>query len=65
MFGLQNQAMQLTQAQYEKLAHCLPVQRGNVTLSNLQMRNAILYVVGHCLPNGAACPSIRATGTLV
>jgi transposase len=39
--------MQLTQAQYEKVAHCLPVQRGNVTLSNLQMLNAMLYVVEH------------------
>ena len=39
--------MQLTQAQYEKIAHCLPVQRGNVSLSNLQVLNAILYVVEH------------------
>ena len=37
--------MQLTQAQYEKIAHCLPVQRGNVSLSNLQALNAMLYVV--------------------
>ena len=39
--------MQLTQAQYEKIAHCLPVQRGNVSLSNLQALNALLYVVEH------------------
>lgn len=39
--------MQLTQAQYEKIAHCLPVQRGNVRLSNLQALNAMLYVVEH------------------
>lgn len=39
--------MQLTQAQYEKIAHCLPVQRGNVTLSNLPALNAMLYVVEH------------------
>ena len=47
MFGLENPAMQLTQAQYEKIAHCLPVQRGNVKLSNLQALNAMLYVVEH------------------
>ena len=39
--------MQLSQAQYEKIAHCLPVRRGNVSLSNLQVLNAILYVVEH------------------
>ena len=39
--------MQLTQVQYEKIAHCLPVQRGNVRLSNLQVLNAILYVLEH------------------
>lgn len=37
--------MQLSQAQYEKIALCLPVQRGNVSLSNLQALNAMLYVV--------------------
>jgi transposase len=47
MFRLENPAMQLTQAQYEKIAHCLPVQRGNVKLSNLQALNAMLYVVEH------------------
>lgn len=36
--------MQITQAQYEMIADCLPVQRGNVTLSNLQVINAILHV---------------------
>ena len=39
--------MQLSPAQYEKIAHCLPVQRGNVSLSNLQALNAMLYVVEH------------------
>ena len=37
--------MQLTQTQYDKIAHCLPLQRGNVKLSNLQALNAMLYVV--------------------
>jgi transposase len=36
--------MEITQAQYERVASCLPVQRGNVRLDNLQVLNAILYV---------------------
>ena len=30
-----------------RIAPYLPVQRGNVSLSNLQVLNAILYVAGH------------------
>jgi len=36
--------MEINQTQYEQIADCLPTQRGNVTLSNLQVVNAILYV---------------------
>ena len=36
--------MELTQEQFEKIADCLPIQRGNVKLSNLEVLNAILYV---------------------
>ena len=36
--------MEINQTQYEQIADCLPRQRGNVTLSNLQVLNAILYV---------------------
>ena len=36
--------MELTEAQYERIAPYLPVQRGNVSISNLQVLNAILYV---------------------
>ena len=36
--------MELTEAQYERLAPHLPVRRGNVSLSNRQVLNAILYV---------------------
>lgn len=36
--------MKLTDAQYARIAPCLPVQRGHVRLSNLQALNAILYV---------------------
>ena len=39
--------MELTEAQYERIAPHLPVQRGNVSLSNRQVLNAILYVAEH------------------
>ena len=39
--------MEITPEQFVKVAHCLPVQRGNVSLSNLQVVNAILYVAEH------------------
>ncbi len=39
--------MEITQEQYERVAHCFPTQRGNVKLSNLQVLNAILYVAEH------------------
>ena len=39
--------MEITAAQFEQIADCLPTQRGNVSLSNLQVLNAILYVAEH------------------
>ncbi len=39
--------MEITQEQYSRIADSLPVQRGNVRLSNLQVLNAILYVAEH------------------
>ena len=39
--------MEITEAQFARIAPCLPVQRGNVSLSNLQVLNAILYVAEH------------------
>ncbi len=39
--------MEISKEQYEKLADCLPRQRGNVSMSNLQVLNAILYVAEH------------------
>ena len=36
--------MEITESQYLRIADCLPRQRGNVSLSNLQVLNAILYV---------------------
>ena len=37
--------MKLTQEQYEKISDCLPKQRGNVSLTNLDFINALLYVL--------------------
>ncbi len=39
--------MELTEAQYARIAPLLPVQRGNVRLSNRHVLNAILYVAEH------------------
>jgi transposase len=36
--------MEITEEQYARIKESLPVQRGNVSLSNLQVLNAILYV---------------------
>ena len=39
--------MEITQAQFGQIEHCLPRQRGNVSMSNLMVLNAILYVAEH------------------
>lgn len=39
--------MQITREQYERIADCFPIQRGNVRFDNLQVMNAILYVAEH------------------
>ncbi len=39
--------MEITAPQYNQIEAYLPVQRGNVTVSNLQVVNAILYVAEH------------------
>ena len=39
--------MELTQSQYELIAHRLPVQRGNVSIPNILVLNAILYIAEH------------------
>ena len=36
--------MEITDAQYRHIAPCLPTPRGHVTLDNLHVLNAILYV---------------------
>jgi len=37
--------MRLSQEQYDKIKHILPVQRGNVTIDNLTLINALLYIL--------------------
>jgi transposase len=39
--------MELTSKQYEKISRCLPKQRGNVSIDNLTVLNAILCVMEH------------------
>jgi len=39
--------MEITAAQYERITHFLPRQRGNVRLNDLQVLNAILYAAEH------------------
>lgn len=39
--------MEITAEQFATIEHCLPRQRGNVSLSNLDVLNAILYVAEH------------------
>jgi transposase len=36
--------MEITDTQYRQIEECLPLQRGNVNVSNLQVINAILFV---------------------
>jgi transposase len=39
--------VEITESQFLRIADCLPRQRGNVRLSNLQVINAILHVAEH------------------
>ena len=39
--------MEITEEQYARIKGSLPVQRGNVSLTNLQFLNAVLYVAEH------------------
>jgi transposase len=41
------QVMEISEAQFQLIAHCLPTQRGNVSMENLNLLNAILYVAEH------------------
>lgn len=39
--------MEITEGQFARIEHCLPLQRGKVSLSDLSVLNAILYVAEH------------------
>ena len=39
--------MEITAAQFKRIEHILPTQRGNVSMTNLNVLNAILYVAEH------------------
>ena len=39
--------MEITAEQFARIEHCLPKQRGNVSMSNLNVLNAILFVAEH------------------
>src|SRR5215510_13545184 len=39
--------MKITEDQFNKIRHCFPRQRGNVSMTNLQVLNAILYATEH------------------
>ena len=39
--------MELTESQFQRIVDCLPRQRGNVGMTNLQLLNALLYMVEH------------------
>jgi transposase len=43
----QEKRMEITEEQYQRIADSLPRQRGNVSVSNLRVLNAILYVAEH------------------
>lgn len=39
--------MKIIESKYQRIEHSMPRQRGNVSHSNLQILNAILYVTEH------------------
>lgn len=39
--------MEISVQQFAGIAHCFPLQRGNVSLPNRQVLNAILYMMTH------------------
>jgi transposase len=54
--------MEITQAQFAQIKTRLPIQRGSVNLSNLNVVKAILYVAEHDC-KWRAFSSALATGT--
>jgi transposase len=37
--------VEITESQFQRVADCLPRQRGNVSMTNLQLLNALLYML--------------------
>ncbi|MDR1197563.1 MAG: hypothetical protein LBK94_00930 [Prevotellaceae bacterium] len=52
--------MKLTKAQYDTVSESFPTRRGNVSLSNLEVLNAILMTATVCGINGIASCLIPA-----
>ena len=46
-FGARLRGVKLTETQYQRIADSLPRQRGNMSMTNLQLLNALLYMVEH------------------
>ena len=46
-YGFIMERMEITEEQYQRIAPNFPVQLGNVSIPNLQVLNAILYVNEH------------------
>jgi len=53
--------MELTEVQYSRIEAYFPRQRGNVSISNLKVLNAILYVAETAV-NGEACLNASEIG---
>lgn len=47
MVDRRTRSIEITPEQFAQIGRCLPTQRGNVSLTNLQVVNAILYVAEH------------------
>ena len=53
--------MEISEAQYQRIASSLPRQRGNVKLNNLQLLNAC-SMWPSTAASGADCPNVSAIG---
>ena len=51
--------MEITEEQYARIKGSLPVQRGNVSLTNLQVLNTILYVAEQGCKWRGTCTNVQ------
>lgn len=56
--------MELTESHYRRVADCLPLPRGNVSLTRLRLRNAPLHVVERGTRAGAGVARLQKGRTL-